>query len=167
MGKYIIDIEHEDMIVNGHLVIPLEVCVQGNEKKAEFNCELTNNLTPYTEPDMEQVRKEAWEAARTLWNTPKRKEIFGYTSFNTALMTLTAQEVIEKIRAYEQAQEKIQVGDEVISPDGKGVVTEISDRIVRIMYSSGSGYIIKPEELTKTGRHFPEIAEVLQKMKES
>ena len=61
MGKYIIDIEHEDMIVNGHLVIPLEVCVQGNEEKAKFNCELTNNLTPYTEPDTESIRKEAYQ----------------------------------------------------------------------------------------------------------
>ena len=79
----------------------------------------------------------------------------------------SASECIEKIRQYEQEKEKIHIGDEVISPDGEGVVTEISDRIVRIMYSNGSGYIIKPEELTKTGRHFPEIAEVLAKMKET
>lgn len=92
-------------------------------------------LTPYTEPDLEQVRKEAykngydaackdidiksktnaayqkglsdaWEAARTLWNTPNRKEIFGLTTFNTVLTTLTAQEAIEKILQYEQRQEE-------------------------------------------------------------
>lgn len=86
-------------------------------------------LTPYTEPDLEQVRKEAyrqgydtgygtkvnefyeqglidaWDAARTLWNTPNRKEIFGHTTFNTVLTTLTAQEAIEKIRQYEQEKE--------------------------------------------------------------
>ena len=88
-------------------------------------------LTPYTEPDLEQVRKEtyekgfdagrmlnkgkyekgindAWEAARTLWNTVKRKEIFGYTVFSTALMALTGQEAIEKIRQYEQEKEEKQ-----------------------------------------------------------
>lgn len=124
--------------------------------------------TPYTEPDLEQIRKEAWEAARTLWNTPKRKEIFGYTAFNTALMTLTAQEVIEKIRAYEQAQkEQIQVGDEVINQNKTAVVTEITNRYTRIMYSDGSGYALFAKGLTKTGRHFPEIAAVLEKMKES
>lgn len=48
----------------------------------------------------------AWVAARTLWNTPNRKEIFGHTIFNTVLTTLTAQEAIEKIRAHEQAQKE-------------------------------------------------------------
>ena len=179
MGKYIIDIEHEDMIVNGHLVIPLEVCVQGNEEKIKFNCELANNLTPYTEPDMEQVRKEAWEAARTLWNTPKRKEIFGYTSFNTALMTLTAQEVIEKIRAYEQAQEKIQVGDEVIrhyknefmeGDDAPSIFLSEEDGHFRCLAFNGRSIMIAEypkNQYRKTGRHFPEITEVLAKMKET
>lgn len=48
---------------------------------------------------------DAWDAARTLWNTPNRKEIFGHTTFNTVLTTLTAQETIEKIRQYEQEKE--------------------------------------------------------------
>ena len=103
-----------------------------------------------------------------MYDTTTLREIFGEGIMRMDwFMKFTASEAIEKIRQYEQEKEEIKVGDEVISPDGKGVVTEISDRIVRIMYSSGSGYIIKPEELTKTGRHFSEIAEVLQKMKES
>ena len=64
-------------------------------------------------------------------------------------------------------KEQIQVGDEVINRDKKAVVTEITDRFVRIMYSDGSGYALFSENMTKTGRHFPEIAEVLQKMKEA
>lgn len=110
--------------------------------------------------------KDAWEAARTLWNTPNRKEIFGHTIFNTILTTLTAQETIEKIRQYEQEEEELKVGDEVINRDKKAVVTEITDRFVRIMYSDGSGYALFSKNMTKTGRHFPEIAEVLAKMKE-
>ena len=127
--------------------------------------------TPYTAPDLEQIRKEAWEAARTLWNTPKRKEIFGYTSFNTALMTLTAQEVIEKIRAYEQAQEKIQVGDEVDWMGDKYVVTyvrceEKKADLISCKFGSACENVAF-SSLQKTGRHFPDIAEVLQKMKET
>lgn len=49
---------------------------------------------------------DAWDAARTLWNTPNRKEIFGHTTFNTVLTTLTAQEAIEKIRQYEQKKQE-------------------------------------------------------------
>jgi len=80
----------------------------------------------------------------------------------------SASEAIEKIRQYEQEQEEqIQVGDEVINRDKKAVVTEITDRFVRIMYSDGSGYALFSENMTKTGRNFPEIAEVLAKMKET
>ena len=210
MGKYIIDIEHEDMIVNGHLVIPLEVCVQGNEEKIKFNCELTNNLTPYTEPDMEQVRKEAydkcmdeaemsayklyspkideayqrglsdaWDAAKKIGSNSmcSLEEMgfdFGQCVFNDynpswyVVKNYSASECIEKIRQYEQEKEgQIQVGDEVIIRDKTAVVTEITDRYVRIMYSDGSCYALFSKGIVKTGRHFPEIAEVLQKMKES
>ena len=119
--------------------------------------------------------KDAWDAARKIIDMPEADLLNLFTECYAAVCTSVqvflkydASECIEKIRAYEQEkEEEIQVGDEVISPDGKGVVTEISDRIARIMYPSGSGYIIKPEELTKTGKHFPEIAAVLAKMKEA
>lgn len=118
-------------------------------------------LDPYTEPDLKQVRKEAyeqgyyigyskylnksyedglkdaWEAARTLWNTPNRKEIFGHTTFNTVLTTLTAQETIEKIRQYEQEKEM------------DGLRQNIQTIVDQCGYS------------------LDEIASVLQKMKES
>lgn len=141
-----------------------------------------SNFAPYTEPDLEQVRKEAykegreagikdgmceaWEAARTLWNTPTRKEIFGYTTFSTTLTTLTAQEVIEKIRAYEQAQKEIQVGDEVFYGNTKGIVIrpEDSDRYASVFTAIGEHITAENKDLTKTGRHFPEIAAVLEKM---
>lgn len=115
--------------------------------------------------------KDAWEAARTLWNTPNRKEIFGHTTFNTVLTTLTAQETIEKIQAYEQEKEKeIQVGDEIEAISGKAVVVYVDDvdeHKVRYVYSNGVYAFDYIDKVTKTGRHFPEIAEVLQKMKET
>lgn len=65
--------------------------------------------------------KDAWEAARTLWNTPNRKEIFGHTTFNTVLTTLTAQEAIKKIRQYEKEKE------EIIDPDKNKVEALAND----------------------------------------
>ena len=156
-----------------------------------------SNFAPYTAPDLEQVRKEgykdgydagfgrkidasyqeglsdAWEAARTLWNTPNRKEIFGHTTFNTVLTTLTAQKTIEKIRQYEQEQEKIKVGDEVAfhhddgRPDTEVVVTYIGqDGFIDGMDGRGTQYAHKnPKKWTKTGRHFPEVATILEKMR--
>ena len=113
--------------------------------------------------------KDAWEAARTLWNTPTRKEIFGYTTFNTTLTTLTAQETIEKIRQYEQEQEEqIQVGDEVINDeDVRAVTVDMDDYLLHVLDENGVIQAFPREDAVKTGRHFPEIAEVLRKMKEN
>jgi len=152
--------------------------------------------TPYTAPDLEQVRKEAykdgynagfgkkihtsyqeglsdaWEAARKIYDISQEDRLEIFPEASTFVVAdicdrYSASECIEKIRQYEQEKGKIQVGDEVISPNGKGVVTEITDIYVRIMYAKGSGQVVKQEDLTKTGRHFPEIAEVLAKMKET
>jgi len=159
-----------------------------------------SNFAPYAEPDLEQVRKEAykdgynagfgkkidasyqeglndaWEAARTLWNTPNRKEIFGHTTFNTVLTTLTAQETIEKIRQYEQEKDaEIKVGDEVIphhiTADSTPVIVTRKwkddynqDAIHTIGYDGRTNCFLE-EHVKKTGRHF-EIAEVLEKMRE-
>lgn len=159
------------------------------------------DLTPYTEPDLEQVRKEAyekgrkdvetqfcsydacknrqeeyqrgladaWEAARTLWNTPNRKEIFGHTTFSTTLTTLTAQETIEKIRQYEQEkEEQIQVGDEVATDAGNraSVLYEDPDGTqVFVFKSDGTAAWWTKSALHRTGRNFPEIATVLEKMR--
>ena len=165
------------------------------------------DLTPYTEPDMEQVRKEAydtayadaeeiyesgkramyqkglkdaWEAARkicTNWVLPDSvlSKIFGTDkTIDDIMKESTASEAIEKIRAYEQRQEEIKVGDEVAfhhddgRPDTVVVVTYIGqDGFIDGMDGRGTQYAHKnPKKWTKTGRHFPEIAEVLAKMKE-
>ena len=156
---------------------------------------------PYTEPDLEQVREDAfkngydaackdidikskinaayrkgmedaWDAARTLWNTTNRKEIFGYTMFSTVLTALTAQEAVEKIRQYEQEKkekEEIQVGDEVNAPFGKAIVVNVDSVAEKIwvLYADGhDGFDFFKNAPTKTGRHFPEIAEALRKMRE-
>lgn len=98
------------------------------------------DLTPYTEPDLEAVRIEAyeqgyddaksgydngfengmivaWEAARKIWeyDTTTLKAIFGEGVMRMDwFMKLTASEAIEKLKAYEQEQDEIQVGDEVV-----------------------------------------------------
>ena len=179
MGKYIINIENEDMITNGHIVIPLEVCVQGNEEKIKFNCEVTNDLTLYTEPDLEQVKKEAyengyengfvaghlkaeksgqsfyedgyqrglndaWDAARKIINMPEADLLNLFTECYAAVCTSVqvflkydASECTEKIRQYEQEKEM----------DG------LRQNIQTI--------------IDKCGYTLDEIAEVLQKMKET
>ena len=84
-------------------------------------------------------------------------------------LKFTASEAVEKIKAYEQKkEEQIQVGDEVIAPMGVAVITEITDERFCFVHADGSlGFDYKRDAPRKTGRHFPEIAEVLKKMREN
>lgn len=181
------------------------------------------DLTPYTEPDMEQVRKEAyedgyengfvaghlkaeksgqsfyedgykrgladaWEAARKIGSNSmcSLKEMgFDFSQcavpdYNPSWFVVknySASEAIEKIRQYEQDKEEIKVGDEVVGTYTGEEETEpfvIIRKIPEIkptyyfgIYSKSGEFCQGGLKLKKTGRHFPEIAEVLQKMKEA
>lgn len=142
-------------------------------KTAKVQCDIQTekDLREVGERHYQKGLSDAWDAARTLWNTPNRKEIFGYTVFSNALMSLTGQEVIEKIRQYEQEkEEQIQVGDEITDGITTAIVTKISgslsEPVIQAIELDGEVYE-NFENGHKTGRHFPEIAEVLQKMKEA
>jgi len=70
----------------------------------------------------------------------------------------------------EPGKGKIQVGDEVNAPFGKAIVVNIDSVAEKIwlVYADGhGGFEYFKDAPTKTGRHFPEIVEVLQKMREN
>lgn len=139
-------------------------------------------LTPYTEPDLEQVRKDAYDKGfndgRTLntgkyekglidaWECAKKIQDTG-GNLNWWIHNTSASEAIEKIRQYEREQEEIKVGDEVIATSGKAVIVSINDDKdkARYIYHDSTLGFDKVCNLSKTGRHFPEIAAVLKKMR--
>ncbi len=110
------------------------------------------DLMPYTEPDMEQVRKEAYQK--------------GY-------------EQGYKDEYNEPGKGKIQVGDEVIrhyknefmeGDDAPSIFLSEENGCFRCLAFNGRSIMIAEypkNQYRKTGRHFPEIATVLAKMKES
>lgn len=134
---------------------------------------------PYTEPDLEQVRKEAYQRGLAdAWSAAKKIQDTG-GNLNWWIHNVSAPEAIEKIRQHEQRQEeKITKGDvvriksapevEILVTYADGVhfsgiaLTEVDDSC-----EIGDQYTdIVIHKVEKTGRHY-EIAEVLAKMKES
>lgn len=112
----------------------------------------------------------AWYAARKLyeidWNV--LCDLFGKVSVRSELLDMfTASEVLQKLRAYEQEKEEVKVGDEVEAVSGKAVIIDISDNKdkARYIYSDSTLGFDNICNLSKTGRHFPEIANVLEKMR--
>lgn len=161
-------------------------------------------LTPYTEPDTEQVREEAyekgyktakcqcniqaekdlrevgerhyqkglsdaWECARKIAQTDTRKHfaIFDLHTSYEIFKHYTATEAINRIQQYEQEKEQeIKVGDEVNAPCGKAVIIGVENNSARYVYSNGEYGFMEKSNLTRTGRSFPEIVAILEKMKE-
>lgn len=110
-------------------------------------------LEPYTEPDMEQVRKEAyeqglsdaWECARKIADIPygEEEKVFGSDGW-TFIANHTAQEAIKEIRQYEQEK----------------------DRQARIEYNFDEVKDVIETTAKEYNMSLDEIAEVLKKMGE-
>lgn len=114
---------------------------------------------------------DAWDAARKIAHmySHEREKIFGEKIVQRILTNYSASEAIEKIRAYEEKRKAkeavIKIGDEVEWGDDRYVVTyihcgeEYVDVIDCFRGSVCGRLAIKG--ITKTGRNFPEIAEIL------
>ena len=184
MGKkYIIELEEPEMFDERKFY----TCSQMPWWAVSEN--IVENLTPYTEPDTEKVREEAyqqglsdaWEAARKIvcrisdggYTQDLLDSIFGSHNYQSIMAQYSASDAVEKISKYKpeqkQEEEQIQVGDEVwnIKDGWIAVVSNIDGECMTLMDTNGAlgdGYDVN--RFTKTGRHFPEIAAVLAKMKE-
>lgn len=195
MGKkYIIDL-NPDCVEGEYLRIPARIA--GEQQWLMTKAA----LTPYTETDLEHVRKEAyeagakssaiviaddkaheayqrgladaWEAARMIiceMDYEDCMKIFGGDNRNH-IFALSPTTVIEKLKAYEQEQEEIKVGDEVENTQTgvKFIVTHQwknnrGEQGVSGFNYSCSAFSTALDLVRKTGRHFPEIAAVLEKM---
>ena len=140
MSKYIIDVG--DAYIRHGLERTLTIPVRINEHEDHWmNTRIP--VTPYTEPDMEKVREEAYQQ--------------GY-------------EQGYKDGYNEPGKGKIQVGDEVTLKCGVRPAiyiqgTKGSDEIYLLFNDGSCGLHSKSEIERKTGRHFPEIVSVLEKMR--
>ena len=111
---------------------------------------------------------EAWELARNIICKPdNRSKVFGIDVASAILKNYTILQAIAKVKEHEE----IKVGDEVehVDTHDRVIVTYVSKNTphIDIMWKDGSVGIRAPKEkFKKTGRHFKEIEEVLEKMKE-
>ena len=196
MGKkYIIEL-NPDCVEGEYLRIPARIA--GEQQWLMTKAE----LTPCTELDLEQIRREAyaegdkegmqlsiddaklkeeyqqgindaWDVARKIIRMPEGDllNLFDvYSSVCTsaqAILKYEASEAIAKIKEYEDSKLEIMVGDEVKTEDGMKMV--IATIINKDFAGLGEDGLFMLGELdgtiTRTGRHFPEIATVLKKMR--
>ena len=144
--------------------------------------------TPFTDTEEAEEKaynrglNEAWKAAKKIHDGQISYEVFGLDKTGNGLSyasplnwgeTITAQEVIAKIKKYEDKQKQdaeIKVGDEIRLHDAIEVVTSVMSTGLQTIDASGNTstwyYHTYPlETWKKTGRHFPQIAEVMKEMR--
>lgn len=130
---------------------------------------------------------DAWEMAKRIvliktdancpyFTIDELKKIFGYSTSQNVLRTYSASEAIEKVKAYEQQKaDGIKVGDEVCFVFAGGetiepfIVFSIKDDNGKKYYegiqTSDGRWVSGGLKYYKTGRHFPQVAELLDAMK--
>ena len=176
------------------------VKVSDKDGHVYFDFKDPEDLMLYTEPNLDAVRKEAydkgyqdatvkigsdeqaiaekayqkglndaWDAARKIFSMDGevRETLLHNCFFKDIIENISASEAIEKIRQHEQEQKDFKVGDEVISDeDIKGVTVDMDDYLLHVLDENGVIQAWPREDAVKTGRYFPEIAEMLRKMRE-
>ena len=152
-------------------------------------------LLPYTEPDTNEVYQRGYDDAKhecqdcqkIMTDAEQERVDKAYQQgVNDAenrratceFCEYTGKDVVDEpcstcccgyLNRFRPKKEEIQVGDEVrsIERGWTAIVTRLKGGYLTLMDNSGeiaNGYV--KNMFTKTGRHFPEIAEVLRKMKE-
>ena len=126
--------------------------------------------------EYQQGLNDAWETVRKLYNYwYGNDDIFGDETFCEFIFQHSASEVIDRIKAYEESQkaDEIKVGDEVIPIDAirrPFVVVSIENNAI-YGFELTDGFVPRgchrdETHWEKTGRHFPQVAELVKAMKE-
>ena len=125
----------------------------------------------------EKGLKDAWETARKIggavadggYSGEQLANIFGSAKYQT-VFELSAETAIEKIKAYEEKQNKIRVGDVVEVKESPGeqkvVVTsccDTADFYCGFCIDSGLTTCFAGKDAKKTGQHLKEVEEIISR----
>lgn len=165
--KYIIEFEDEYSMNEGGM--KYHQCKQVPYWSVSHG--IIKNLTPYTEPDRKDIEDEVWEFVRKclMMDGSDFVEIFDSYSYIN-LLEYSYQEAKTKFEAWKKKMdETIHCGDEIISEedDVKAIMLDCAD-YESIYVLTEHGCVERWKDLDgvkKTGRHFPEVAELLRKMR--
>lgn len=117
---------------------------------------------------------DAWEAARKLWeiDISTLHKIFYKETRMDCYMYYTAAEAVAKIKEYEDKQEEIKIGNEVKAFEKKPFIVtgfgygddEEDVYCYGFVTENGISTSAKKNSCVRTGRHFPEIAAIFEKI---
>ena len=157
MAKYIIDIPDEVPVSDG--LVPFDMCRPSWYWEAY-------------EKGKAETEDEVWAFVKTLGSMDQyqRKEMFGDVAYWYVLDAFNYQQAKTRYEDWKAEKAEIHVGDEVNVAGTTGVVVRIpkgDEQRIHYIAPSGAVYCNNAyADIVKTGRHFPEVAELLKKMGE-
>ena len=166
--KYIIDVP-EDRISAGRLRVLADM-----ENSMTYWIETGIRVTPHEESS--DTAEDAWKmVSHILKDTADGgmswddiEDCFG-TNTISGIAEMSYAEVREKYDAWKKKKGEIKVGDEIYNneyTERKGVIIFDLGDYCTFMEADGRVHVLDKSKACKTGRHFPEVAELLKKMRE-
>ena len=163
--KYIIDIEDEyakDWVNETPMCKELCMPISVPNRQRTYHVGTGFKLEPYTEPDRKAIEDEVWQTAI---------EIDRNTD-NYDWQDMTYQEAKARYDAWKKQMDEIRVGDEVtfyIGPNDEMKAVALDQTGIEGEWSlfTENGCVEEHAEdfIRKTGRHFDDVEELLEKMK--
>ena len=167
MAKYVIEIPGE--------VKWIEYIQQTHHGTQNLKVESVYDLTPYTEQDEQEIREkveqEVWEFAGEFYNADREVETLFDCDLDDICKKYTYSEAKAKYEEWRKQKDEIHEYDEIISevPDNKAVIVRIDCWGQWHCINAGGSFMVEINQQgywRKTGRSFPELGDVLKKMRE-
>ena len=177
--KYIVDLPDNMIIKSALNGLTLGIPMSVSSTQKEYVIPTNLQLDPHIEPDRKAIEDEVWEFLAFLINemdTDDKDKCFGMLSIYKIVSTMSYQEAKSKYEEWlkqkdEIHKDEIHVGDEIVGIYSDGeispplVVLKVEGNYYYGIYSKTGDFIQGGLNYEKTGRHFPEVAELLEKMR--
>ena len=165
--KYIIEL-NPDYVDGEFLRLPIRAA-------GEFQWIKTKaSLTPYIEPDRKAIEDEVWSMVKDIALNMTRDDYRAYFGVNDAesiFKLCGCLEAIDKYEAWKKQKNEILVGDEITLVDDDVIAVMLDCAGCESIYVMTENGCVERwkglDGVKKTGRHFPEVAELLEKMREA
>lgn len=179
--KYIIDVPDKVVeFMDGEMSFFIKPKIK-NGQRIYYMLQIDEeDVSIYTELDHKAIEDEVWEFVKEIilkdngtqmsgMFENELNECFGYPYYSDMFANLSYKEAKSKYEVWLKQKDEIRVGDEIGNGFVKGTAFFVDETIVE-------GFVIDDNEkiehfwwnkrgCKKTGRHFPEVAELLKKMK--
>ena len=172
MAKYIINVPDEIIeFMDGKFDVLIEPEVKVGECR-HYKVRLDDTeITPYTEQDRKAVEDEVWDFILELVARHRYEvdDCFGTDSMCEIMSSIPYSEAKAQYgewKAEKAKKDEIRIGDEVIYHGNKYVVGYVgADEVYHIVSRNWMRAVVQGDyQIFKTGRHFPEVAELKKKM---